>query len=209
MFSSRIHAGQQLAQELVKRQVQADLVLGIARGGVVVAIEVAKTLKLPLDVLVVKKLGAPRNPELAIGALTYGDVTYIDEDLVRRLTVDKMFVVEEVKKKHHEFLKREKQMRNGKPQPRVVNERVVLVDDGIATGATVIAAVQWLRQQKARTITLALPVAPQQIVSVLVSLVDEYVILEEPENFHAVGEFYKDFQEVTDEEVKNLLGSRG
>ena len=209
MFSSRIHAGQQLAQELVKRQVQADLVLGIARGGVVVAIEVAKTLKLPLDVLVVKKLGAPRNPELAIGALTYGDVTYIDEDLVRRLTVDKMFVVEEVKKKHHEFLEREKQMRNGKPQPRVVNERVVLVDDGIATGATVIAAVQWLRQQKARTITLALPVAPQQIVSVLVSLVDEYVILEEPENFHAVGEFYKDFKEVTDEEVKNLLGSRG
>ena len=205
MFSSRIDAGRQLAQELVRRHVRADLVLGIARGGVVVAAEITKYLHFPLDVVVVKKLEAPTNSELAIGALTYKDATYIDENLASTVDADKHFIADEVKKKHHEFLERERLLRNGKPPPVVENKCVLVVDDGVATGATCKATVEWLRKEKVKRIILALPVAPFDSIKELSSLVDEYVILEEPKNFQAVGEFYKDFREVQDEEVITLL----
>lgn len=205
MFSSRTQAGQLLAKELEKQHVGGDLVLGIARGGVVVATEISKALQISLDILVVKKLGAPSNQELAIGALTYGDVTYIDEKLTTSIGINKRFIAEEVKKKHHEFWEREKLIREGKSPPSVYQKHVILVDDGMATGATVIAGIEWLRQQKAEKVILALPVAPFQTTSRFASLVDQCVILEELENFHAVGESYKDFREVSEEEIKKLL----
>ncbi len=208
MFSSRIDAGRRLGQELTKRQVRADLILGVPRGGMVVAYEIAKILKLPLDALVVKKLGAPHNPELAIGALTYDDVTYIDTDLVRNLEISKEYIKQEIRRKHHEFRDRDLLLRKNKPSIVVRGKQVIVADDGVATGATLFAALEWLHKKEAKKIIVAIPVATRLTVYRIRNAVDKCVILEEPDNFGAVGEFYSDFRQVMDEEVVSLLNSR-
>lgn len=208
MFDSRTQAGRLLADELVRRQVTADLVLGIPRGGVVVAKTVAEALGIPLDVLVVKKLGAPQNPELAIGALTHDDVTYIDHELARSVGADQVFLNQEVLMKHRELTEREKRLRGDKGPLEVSQKKIILVDDGVATGATVLAAIELLKKHRCRRIILAIPVVAKDTSDKLKQLVDECVILDEPLGFGAVGQFYRDFSEVTDEEAVEMLRSK-
>lgn len=205
MFASRTDAGRRLGQELIKLGINADLVLGIPRGGMVVANEIANILGLPLDALVVKKLGAPHNQELAIGAITYDDVTHIDHDLVRNLDITKQYLNQEIKVKHHEFVDRDRLLRGNKPLFDVRGKRVIIVDDGVATGATLFAALEWLHKNRAKQIIAALPVVATMTVYRMRNAVDKCVSLEEPENFGAVGEFYKDFRQVSDEEVVSLM----
>lgn len=205
MFESRTQAGRMLADKLIKRQTTGDVVLGIPRGGVVVAKTVAEVLGIPLDVLVVKKLGAPGNPELAIGALTLDDVTYIDHELARTVGADTAFLNQEVLTKHRELLEREKKLRRNKGPLEVTQKKVILVDDGIATGATVFAAIEWLRKHQSDRIILAIPVVAKDTAAKLRKLVDDCVFMDEPTYFGAVGQFYQIFSQVTDEEVVNIL----
>ena len=205
MFTSRVDAGKKLGKELKRQNIRADLVLGIARGGVVVACEISKVLGLPLDVLVVRKLAAPSNPELAYGALTFDDVTYLDEDLIRSLEVDGAEMATEIIKKHHELIDRNLQLRKSNLPPEVKGKRVILVDDGVATGATALAAIQWLDKQQVKQVTLALPVVAETQAKQLCKLAGTCVILEKPNTLNSVGSFYKEFAQVEEEEVKQLL----
>ncbi len=208
MFDSRTSAGTLLAAHLQKRKVKADIVLGLPRGGVVVAAEIAHTLKLPLDVVVVKKLGAPHNPELAIGAITQDGVTYIDQQLAQSVEANTNYLSNEIERKLKELQAREQLLRVGRLPLQVKNKRVILVDDGVATGATILAAIQWLKQKQVSHVLLALPVAPKDSVKKLEQLVDQCVILEKPPDFGAVGQFYKDFREVNEEEVTKILNPK-
>ena len=205
MFTSRVDAGKKLGEELKLQNIRADLVLGIPRGGVVVAYEIARELKCVLDVLVVKKLGSPSNPELAIGALTFDDVTYIDENLSRGVSADADYIRGEIVRRHHELVKRNQLLRHSPLPPDVGHKSVILVDDGVATGATVLAALMWLVQKKTRTTILALPVAAVDTAYELCKRVATCVILEKPNTLNSVGSFYKEFEQVEEEEVKMLL----
>jgi predicted phosphoribosyltransferase len=204
VFASRTDAGNKLAGKLAKLPTAADLVLGIARGGVVVAAAVARKLGLPLDLIVVKKLTSPQNPELAIGALAE-DETYIDEDFIKQFSIERDYLSREIIQKHHELENREHLLRTGRPQVQLKGKKVIVVDDGIATGATVQVAIQWVRRKNPANITLGLPVAVVSVADRLCGLVDECVILEKPKNLQSVGQFFSDFGEVTDEEVVELL----
>lgn len=194
-----------LAEELIKRKVEADLVLGIPRGGVVVAAKIAQRLKLPVNVILVKKLGAPRNPELAIGALTQDNITYIDDDLVALAGVNKKYLRDEVLRQHLALAARQHSLQQNRPELAVENRRVILTDDGVATGATAKAAIVWLKKHHVGSIILAVPVVSQEIKDDLCAQVSGCVILETPEKFHAVGEFYREFEQVNDEEVIEIL----
>lgn len=207
MFDSRGHAGKLLAEELIKRKVEADLVLGIPRGGVVVATKIAQRLKLPVNVILVKKLGAPRNPELAIGALAQDNITYIDDDLVALAGVNKKYLRDEVLRQHLALSARQHSLQQNRPELTVENRRVILTDDGVATGATAKVAITWLKKHQVGSIILAVPVVSQEIKDDLCAQVSGCVILETPEKFHAVGEFYREFEQVYDEEVIEILKS--
>lgn len=207
MFESRIHAGKILVEKLRQEKITADLVLGIPRGGVVIAKEIACSLRIPLDVIIVKKLGAPLNPELAIGAIASDDVSYIDTRLATSVGADQEYIKQEIINKHHELSTRAKALRINKPKLQVKGKQVIITDDGVATGATMFAAIDWLRQNKAKKIILALPVAPKDTVDKLNKLVDQCIILDKPVFFGAVGQFYQDFSQVSDEQVIRLLNA--
>lgn len=205
MFASRHQAGVLLATRLLKQRCEADLIVGIARGGVVVAQAIAEMFALPLDVLVVKKIGAPLNPELAIGALAPDGITYIDERLIQQTRTEKDYLKKAIFKVHKLLKDRELLLRQGRSSLDVKHKKVILVDDGVATGATVFVSVKWLRQMKAQTIILAIPVASIDIVEKLTDQVDASIIYETPADFSAVGQFYRDFHEVSDEEIQQIL----
>lgn len=196
IFEDRVSAGILLAKHLKQYQGRDDtLVLGIPRGGVVVAAEVAKELKLPLDALITRKIGAPNQPELALGAVdpdgeVVGDVGEFGEIIKREL--------EELKRR--ESLYREV----GKPL-NVEDKVIILVDDGIATGATTLSAINYLKRHGAKKIILAVSVASKEAINKLTRIADEIIVLETPENFQAVGQFYQEFLPVSDQEVIQLL----
>lgn len=200
IFKDRISAGRLLAKHLKQYKGQENtIVLGIPRGGVVVAKEVAKELKLSLDIIVTRKIGHPNQPELALGAVdpdgeVVGDVGGFGE-----------IVMDELK----ELKRREREYRHARPRLAKLMEGkvVILVDDGIATGATTLAAIKYLKRHDAEKIIMAAPVASKEAHNKLKNEVDEMVILETPEYFQAVGQFYQEFGEVTDEEVVQLLAN--
>lgn len=208
MFYNRTDAGKQLAQTLAQRG-YADkgdvLVLGIARGGVVVAKEVARALHAPLDIVVTKKIGAPGNPEYAIGAVNLDGETIWNEDEVShfRLTAEKQ--MELVSKTLVAALEKDMQLRQGRPSLPIIGCTVMLVDDGIATGYTTRAAIAYVRKREPRKILLAVPVGPKDTLFELRSIVDELLCLETPADFTAVGNFYHDFLQVEDREVYQIL----
>lgn len=209
MFTTREEAGYQLAQQLAAYKQQKDtLVLAIPRGGVLVGRAIADRLDLPLDVLVVKKLGAPANPELAIGAVSSNGVTVVDKELIATLGVSEAYLESEIAGKIQEVKSRESLLRSGKRKPPIKGRCLIVVDDGIATGATIEAAINYLRKHQPAKIILAVPVGPRDTMRKLKKLADEVVVLAEPENFSAVGEFYESFPQVGDEEVRELLESR-
>ncbi len=207
MFADRQSAGRELAQRLLHYAGRRPLVLGLPRGGVVVAAQIAEALGAELDVLVVRKVGAPRQPELALGAVTDGDEprTILNEPVIRALRVPRDYLDGAIEAQLTEVRRRQDLYRGGRPAASWRGRLVIVVDDGIATGATVRAGIQALRAGGAGTIVLAVPVAPPEAVRSLRGEVDDLVCLDIPDRFAAVGAFYEDFRQTTDEEVIALL----
>jgi predicted phosphoribosyltransferase len=202
-FESRQDAGKLLAGSL-KKYGKNSVVLAIPRGGIVVAAEVAKALDCSLDLIIIRKLGAPGNPELAIGATTSKGGLVVDRELIEALGVTQHYLHEEHLKQLAEARRREKVYTKGKA-PEITGKVAILVDDGIATGATVEAAINAVKEELPSQIVVATPVAPPSTVERLKKLVDDVVVSSEPEPFYAIGEFYVDFPQVTDEEVIKIL----
>lgn len=206
MFKNRQEAGLKLAQKLSSYKKKAGiLVLGIPRGGVATAVTVAKALDVPLDVIITRKIGAPSQPELALGAVGPNGTVTKDNDLINRLAVEEEWLKKQIKVKRQEVKERGKLFRNGRPQFNLKGKIIILVDDGIATGSTVEAAIKYIQTKGPTKLILAVPVVPKDMVERLSGLVDEVVLLEAPASFSAVGEFYQDFPQVSDEEVIQLL----
>ena len=200
----RTDAGKKLATALKDTSKKA-IVLAVPRGGVVVGFEVAEAIGVPLDVFITKKIGAPNNPELAIGAVAEDGTLLLDESLVEMLGVPQSYIEEEVERQKIEIRRRLKSYRGSASNPQVNGREVVLVDDGVATGSTLKAALRSLRKQGAKPLVVAVPVGPVDTVEALKQEADRVVCLFTPEPFYAIGEFYDDFEQTTDEEVTELL----
>lgn len=183
------------------------VVLAIPRGGVVVAAPVADALHAPLDVVVPRKLGAPGNPELAMGAVAPG-VHVLDERLVRSLGVPERYLEEEIARQEEEIRRRTGRYRSGGTAVAIAGATAVIVDDGVATGATAVAALRWARAQGAARVVFAAPVGPRGTISRLAREADEVIVIETPVSFLAVGEWYESFDQVSDDEVIRVLGGR-
>jgi len=206
IFANRTKAGQDLALRLRKYTNREDvIVLGAPRGGVPVAFEVAKGLRVPLDVFVLRKLGVPGREELAFGAIASGGVRILDRDTIEGLGITGLDIERVTRAEKQELERRERAYRGGRSALDVTGLTVILVDDGIATGSSLRAAIGALRQMKPARIVIAVPVAPPSTCSQLQFEVDELVCLEMPEPFYGVGQFYDDFSQVSDEEVMELL----
>jgi putative phosphoribosyl transferase len=205
IFLNREDAGRRLAQRLEKYKGADTIILAVPRGGVVVAYQVAKALGAPLDVVIPRKIGAPGQPELAIGAVGENGVCVLDEEIIRYLGVSETYIRQEAERQRQEIERRWKLYRGDRPFPDVKGKTVILIDDGIATGYTTIAAVRVIRNKQPAKIVLAVPVAPIDSIAKLRSEVDEIVVLETPEPFFAVGAWYQEFGQTSDEEVIKLL----
>ena len=204
-FSDRIEAGKKLAMALKDFSSKNGVVLAIPRGGVVVAYEIAKALGLPLDVIIPRKLGAPGNPELAIGAVAEDGTAILDNELVNYLGVSQSYIQEEIENQKQEIQRRLSLYRQQSSYPDLKGLDVIVVDDGIATGSTMKAALASVRNRGASSITVAIPVGPPSTIKELEKLADRVVCLYTPEFFQAIGQFYSDFSQTEDEEVVALL----
>ena len=210
VFSNRKEAGQMLAGALASYKGEQVVVLGIPRGGLPVAREVAEALGAPLDIVVVRKLGAPGQPELGIGAVVDGDHprAIFNREVIESLGVADDYINREIEVQLKEIKRRESEYRGTEPAVPLAGKTVIVVDDGIATGSSVRAALRGVRRAKPRQIVLAVPVAPAETLEALRDDADKIVCLETPENFFAVGQFYRDFHQVSDDEVKQILAAR-
>ena len=204
-FRDRREAGRLLGERLACLRDEHPVVLGLPRGGVPVAAEVAAALGAPLDILVVRKLGVPFQPELGFGAVGEGDVSVIDTDLVRRTGLAREEVAAVEARERDEVIRRVRRYRGDRPPVPITGRMVVIVDDGLATGATARAAVQVARAAGARNVVVAVPVAPPETVRLVESVADEVVCLLTPLRFTAVGQWYEDFEQASDDEVTALL----
>ena len=205
MFRDREDAGDALAERLAAYQGKNVLVLGIPRGGVVVAAQLARRLDAELDVIVARKLGSPVSAELAIGAVTANGGLFLNEDILRELGVSDAYVEVVTAAQRAEARRREEKFRRSRLPPTIAGRTVILVDDGLATGATMRAAVRSLQQASPGRLIAAVPVGAQEACAALRQEVDELVCLHEPAFFGAVGAFYRDFRPTEDAEVERLL----
>lgn len=204
-FVDRIDAGNRLASVLKDFSGKKGIVLAIPRGGVVVGSVIAKSLNLPLDVIIPRKIGAPYNPELAIGAVAEDGTAILDNHLIKYLGVDLEYVKEETEGQKKEIERRLKLYRQDISYPILKGLDVIVVDDGIATGSTMKAALASVKNRGAASITVAVPIGPTSTIEELNKIADRVVCLYTPEYFQAIGQFYKDFSQTTDEEVIKLL----
>src|SRR3984893_6185189 len=209
LFRDRSEAGRLLAAKLTAYANRPDvLVLGLPRGGVPVAYEVAQALGAPLDVFVVRKLGVPGYEELAMGAVATGGVRVLNDQLVKRLGIPSAVIDAVAAREQQELTRRERLYREGRPPPTVRGRTVILVDDGLATGATMRAAIEALRQLQPARIVVAVPTASPESCEEMRAVADDVICAITPEPFHAVGLWYQDFVQTTDEEVGNLLAEQ-
>jgi putative phosphoribosyl transferase len=212
VFRNRAQAGAFLAAEVAHqlRDVQPDriVVLGLPRGGVPVAAAVADALSAPLDVIVVRKLGVPSQPELAMGAIGENGMRVLNSEVLRATGVRDSEIAEVERRERTELERRAALYRSGRPPTDLAGKIAVIVDDGIATGSTAAAAAQIARLAGAERVIVATPVAPPSTIRRLAGVADEVIAVATPENFFAIGEWYADFSPTSDEEVKRLLAGR-
>jgi predicted phosphoribosyltransferase len=205
-FQDRVEAGERLAREIEKAILSAPIVLGIPRGGVAVAAPIARALGADLGVLVARKIGAPGRSELGIGATTAGGVTVIDERLARAVGADEDYLRAEIAREIEEARRRERAF-DGRHRTPLTGHDVILVDDGIATGVTIVAAARAARAAGARRVLVAVPVASPRALDRLSREVDGIACLVRDDTFEAVGAYYEDFHQVEDDEVRAILDS--
>lgn len=205
-FRNRTEAGKLLARKLIQYGDRSDvLVLGLPRGGVPVAFEVAKALNAPLDIWLVRKLGVPGHQELAMGAIASGGMQVLNDDVLAWLRISGHTIAEVADLELHELQRRDRVYRGDRPPPQIRDRIVILVDDGLATGSTMRAAIGGLKPQHPQRIVIAVPVGPPDTCDRLRSEADEVVCLMTPTHFSAIGPWYEDFEQTTDEEVCELL----
>lgn len=212
-FEDRTDAGRQLASAILERDFDADIVLAIPRGGLPLGRAVADALDVPLDIVVSSKISAPNNPEFAIGAASSDGSAWLDEATIDRLGVSAAYVERERRREAENARTKADRYRGDQAAPDLTGKTVVVVDDGVATGSTAIAAVRLVRERGAARVVLAVPVGPPDTVRELETVADEVVCLGTPSRFGAVGQFYTRFDQVSDEEAMGYLhgpdGSRG
>ena len=210
IYKNRHDAGRILAENLQGCQCDEDtIVLGLPRGGVIVAYEVALRLQLPLDVLIVRKIPAPHQPELAIGAIAAGGSQILNEQLIKQYELSNEKIERIIEVELDQLNRRRALYMKDRPHPNLKNQHVIIIDDGLATGSTMKVAVQTVQAQSPRKTTIAVPVAPPDTIHKLTPLVDEIICPHQPTDFSAVGQFYHDFQQTTDDEVMKILASAG
>jgi putative phosphoribosyl transferase len=206
IFSDRQDAGRQLATQLVEFVCRSDaIVLGIPRGGVIVGFEIARALRLPLDIFLSHKLGVPGHEELAFGAVAAGGSRYLDQQVIHSASVTATDVARITAETELLLNQRAALYRGDRPPVQIADQTVILVDDGIATGASAFAAVRALREMSPATLVLAVPVAPASTCAWLRRSVDRLVCLHAPRDFYAVGQFFRSFAQIEDEEIVRLL----
>lgn len=204
-FADRVEAGRLLASALASAMSKNAVVLAIPRGGVVVGFEVAHALGIQLDVIIPRKIGAPDNPELAIGAITEDGTSILDYWLIEYLQVSEDYIKKEIERQRLEIERRLKLYRGDAPYPSLKNREVIIVDDGIATGSTMRAALTSVRRRGAKAVVIAVPVGPPSTIRELEKEADHVVCLHTFESFSAIGQFYENFTQTMDEEVIRLL----
>lgn len=205
-FENRREAGQELSSALAKYKAKKDtLILALPRGGVPVAHEVAKILDLPMDVWLVRKLATPGNEELAIGAIAFNGTCYINKDITLELNIPQRLIDQIIAKERIELDRRNKLYRQERPLPSLRGKTIIIVDDGLATGATMRAAIESLRHIKTGRIVAAVPVGAEDACRALKEIADEVICLRAAEPFYGVGQWYRDFSQTSDEEVQRLL----
>mgnify|MGYP003551686332 FL=1 len=206
MFKNREEAGELLAQELIQfRKDPSAILLALPRGGVAVAYQLSLALHLPLDVLITRKIGAPGNPEYALGAVSETGAVYWNREALAGLSLTERQLSAAVQAQQKEVTRRVALYRQGRPFPDLNDRTVILVDDGLATGATFFASVATARQGNPRRVIGAIPVGPRSTVEEARKLVDQLIVLRVPDPFYAVGNFYRDFEQVEDREVLQYL----
>jgi len=207
MFANRTEAGQQLATELVRFKGENPCVLALPRGGVPVGIEIARALDAPLDLVLVRKIGAPDQLELAIGAVVDGarPEVVLNDEIIRVLGIPEQYIAEESARQLKEIERRRQAYLAGRPRVDIAGRTALIVDDGIATGATIRAAILATRRAQPKRLVLAVPVAPTDTVAALRKEADEVVCLEEHDPFGAIGYYYFDFRQVSDDKVRDLM----
>jgi putative phosphoribosyl transferase len=205
-FKDRLDAGRKLAKKLSKYANRSDiLILGLPRGGVPVAFEVAKELNVKMDVFVVRKLGVPGNEELAMGAIASDNIIVLNEDVVRSFQISKQVIDAVAARELRELERRERIFRGKRPKPNISGSTVILIDDGLATGATMSAAVSAVKTRNPTKIVIAVPTGAPDTCRSFEGKVDEIICVATPEPFYGVGAWYEDFSQTTDEEVCEFL----
>jgi putative phosphoribosyl transferase len=206
VFEDRRTAGRALVPELQRCELHDPIILGLPRGGVPLAYEIAVALRAPLDTLVVRKLGVPSQPELAFGAIASGGIRVVNDDVVRSVFgLDDDMIEYIAGREMQELRRREQAYRLDRPYPQLDGMYVVLVDDGLATGATMRAAAEAVKTKSPASVIVAVPVGSSSAVTRVAAVVDRVICLESPPSFYAVGQFYADFRQTSDDEVRELL----
>ena len=204
-FRDRSDAGRQLADLLEERNLDADIVLAIPRGGLPIGRVVADRLGVPLDIVSARKIGSPTNPELAVGAVASDGTTWLNESLIDELDIEASVIESRIQQEREAALGKVERYRAGRPPLEVHAKAVLLVDDGIATGATTIACIRQLQRMGADSVVVAVPVAPPDTVDRLRTEADDVLCVQTPHQFRAVGQFYDTFDQVSDERARTYL----
>ena len=205
MFKNRTDAGQKLAHILDDHDTEADIVLAIPRGGLPIGRVVANYLQIPLDIVSARKIGAPQNPELAVGAVASDGTVWLNETLIDELELEDTYLEDQIEHQRQAALDKVKRYRGDRPLREYSGKTVLIVDDGVATGATTIACIRQIKNAGADRVVLAVPVAPPDTIETLRSEADEVICVESPPHFGAVGQFYESFEQVSDERAKAEL----